>query len=273
MDNNEQTTQEQAADTQPAILDGAAQDGTQAAPQTQEQTPSEPDKKAEGSEPAKPERPEGLADEFWDDASGVKMTELLAKLNELSTFKAEADVKSTGVPETADAYELAVPDDLEVPDGMEITIAEDDPMLLSAKGWAKEAGLTQEQFNGLTGLYMKSKAAEAASLKDAVKAEMTKLGENGRARVDAVVTALNGRIGHEATNKLLPMMYTADQVQAFEKLVRTGQATAPAAAAGASGQPGKAWSDMTPDEKFMSGHENAKRNGQVGPIVHSNQRG
>jgi len=251
---------------QPAILDGAA-------PVESPNPPNDPvDPPAEA--PAVAARPDGLADEFWDETSGVKMTELLTKMGELDAFKAEADVAATGVPEAAEGYELVVPEDLDVPEGMEVKINDDDPLFNTAKTWAHENKISQEVFNGLTSVYMKAKAAEATLLRTKVKDEMGKLGENGRARVDAVMTALNGRIGGDQAKHLAPMMFSAAQVMAFEALVRGAPLPKPLTPTPAQETVGgKAWADMDGTEKLMQGHENAKRNGQVGPIATSNPRG
>ena len=46
-----------------------------------------------------------------------------------------------------------------------------------------------------------------------VAAEVVKLGESGRARIDAVTTALKGRLGDRA-NPLISGMVSAEQVEA-----------------------------------------------------------
>lgn len=230
--------------------------------------PAEAAPAAPAAESAKPTRPDGLADEFWNDETGVDFASLLGQLTDLKTFKAEAEVQKTGVPETPEAYTFTAPEDLDLPEGMELNIADDDPMLVAAKTWAHQAGLPQEQFNGLAGVYLKAKAEEAKTMHTRLGEERGKLGENAKGRVDAVTTALNARIGADLTKALMPMMYTADQVKAMEALVRTGKSPAPTnTGASDKNAGGKPWDDMTPDEKIAFAHANARQNGQVGPAA------
>ena len=54
---------------------------------------------------------------------------------------------------------------------------------------------------------------------DAQKAEVAKLGENANARVDSIKSFLNGHLETEAAKALTEALFTARQVQAYEKLM------------------------------------------------------
>lgn len=251
-------------------LGGAASDESGKNEPPVEDPPAEP---GVGDPPADPPahvRPEGLADEFWSDENGVNFEALLGQMTELQTFKAEADVRATGVPENAEAYALVVPEDLDLPEGVEVNIAEDDPMLLGFKTWAHQVGLSQDQFNGATSIYMQAKAAEAKQLHEAVAKQRELLGENSKGRVDAVMTALQARVGKDLAKALAPMMYTADQVKAMETLIRGSKAPTPPPPPNDKISAAD-WEKMSPDQKLAAAHENARKNGQIGPSAAQNR--
>lgn len=172
------------------------------------------------AKPAVAARPEYLDAAYWDEKAGAPKLDALAKdLGDLKTFKANEDVRRQGVPEKADGYKLTLPPDVKLPDGFALN--DNDPRLAPARALAHELGLPQEAFSKLIALDVQMKAAEHGQLQDAIKAEQTKLGANAQQRIDAVSTALSGRVGAEAAKHLIPMMATAAQVEAFESLLRS----------------------------------------------------
>ncbi|MEM7428445.1 MAG: hypothetical protein AAF441_20325 [Pseudomonadota bacterium] len=240
-------------------------------PGAQTKIPPPADKKSGAQdEPPKHVRPEGLEDPFWSDDNGVNFEALLGEFGQLKEFKAEADIKASGLPESADAYKLEIPEDLDLPEGAEVKIAEDDPLLLAARGWAHEAGLSQEAFSGLTDVYVRAKAAEAKHLHESLAEQRALLGENVRARVDAVTTALSSRIGKELAAEINPMLVTANQVKAFEALLRSTKSPSPPPRTEQEDAGIEGWGTMSPDEKLAAAHKRARNNGQVGPHAQGN---
>src|SRR5690606_35139397 len=59
-------------------------------------------------------RPEGIPDEFWDDATGLKVGDLASAYRELTGKQAE---RMADVPAESDAYNLALPEGFEKPEG------------------------------------------------------------------------------------------------------------------------------------------------------------
>lgn len=201
-------------------------------------------------------KPELLADRFWNpEKSQVRWEELNGEMDVLRQFKAEADVRMQGVPKEAAGYKLSL-DGVEIPQGIEFKLDEADPMFTAAREWAKEAGIPQEAFHKLVGIYAKSQITSMQNFNTQVASERGKLGQAATQRVEAVETALKGRIGDRAA-ALAPMMVTAAAVEAFEALLRTTSAPGP----GSSGQQGSKpdYSKMSPLERIHYAHEKASK--------------
>jgi hypothetical protein len=193
--------------------------------------------------------PEGLDAAYWDSQSGIKTAQLMKDLNDLKTFKAEADVRQAGIPPSADQYALSL-EGWTPPEGVdagEVAIKEDHPLIAPAKEFAHKWGLPQEAFADLAKLHANYVAGEVKTWNANKAAEMAKLGEKGSDRVSAVSTALLGRLG-EAAKPLLGLMVSAAVVQSFESLLRVTAAPGPSARNG--GKPALDTSKMSPRAKF-----------------------
>lgn len=225
-----------------------------------------PDKEATKDQPDAPVRPEGLPDDYWSQADGVLLPDLITRFTELTGFKAEADVKASGIPQAADGYALPEAEQLRalagIGDDVEVEFDENHPMLGPAREFAHAHGLTQEAFNGLVGLKLKADQAEAASLNELREAEIAKLGDAGRDRVTAVATALKARIGSKATEALYGMMFTAEQVEAFEALVRGTRAPG-YTSGGEAANRGPEWDKLSPDEKIWEARRRQREKGRA----------
>lgn len=89
-----------------------------------------------------------------------------------------------GAPEE---YDPALPPDLEVPEGVEAGIDKEDPLYQDFVAYAKEKDMTQEAFTGILGLYVKSQAADYASMQTDLATEKEALGPNADARLTELV--------------------------------------------------------------------------------------
>lgn len=69
-------------------------------------------------------RPEGLPDEFWDAASGVKTGDLWTAYQEM---KAAGEAAKADLPDTPEGYELKVSDAVQVPEGFKVEVDAKDP--------------------------------------------------------------------------------------------------------------------------------------------------
>jgi hypothetical protein len=88
-----------------------------------------------------------------------------------------------------------------------------------------------------------------------LKEQADKLGAKGKERVAAVTQWLGAKLGGDAAKALAPMLYTAQQVQAFERLMQLNRGVVPGNA-GSGRDGGKAemsdeeWNKLTPSQKI-----------------------
>lgn len=217
--------------------------------------------------PAAAVKPEGLADDFWDKDKGeVKFADLNKRLSDLTAFQAEHASRAAQVPEKPDGYALELPADFKMPEGVEFSIAADSPLATEARALAHELKLTSGEFSRFLQLYAKDRIHEHEQMQGLATKEMEKLGAKSAERVDAVTTWLKARIGDEAAQILHSQMYTAKQIEAFEKLM--GQfRSAGMPGAGTHGADGGKGLDPLDDEarKNMTFEERWSRAEQADP--------
>lgn len=157
-----------------------------------------------------------MPDQYWDPKAGVKGDDLAKQLNELTAFKAAADVKRLALPQKPEDYKLALPKDFQPPAGVEFKLDEADPLFTQARAWAKENGLSQEAFEKGIGMIAARDVATTQMLTQARNEQISKLGPNGTARV----TALNTFLDAKGLAPMKSMMATAEIVEAMEKMVQ-----------------------------------------------------
>lgn len=184
----------------------------------------------------------------------MKWPELNSEVGALRAFKAEFDVRQQDVPKDG-AYKIEI-QGVEVPEGMELNVNEDHPMAKPVKEWAKKHNATQTMVNELVAIQAQTEIAKATQFKADLAAEKTKLGESGQARIDAVKTALTGRLGERAA-PLLAGMITAEQVEAYEALLRSTIASPPIPGNNNANKPD--YGAMSPVEKLHFAHETSAK--------------
>jgi hypothetical protein len=178
-------------------------------------------------------------------------------MTELRSLKAEADIIAQGVPEKPEGYKFSL-DGIEVPEGLKLNLKDDDPLLVQARAWAHENSVTQEGFAALVKLEAQRQIDQVKRFDAEVAKEREKLGANGQQRVDAVATALKGRIGDKAKPIIMGLV-TAEQIESFEALLRTTQAAGPGAGAGGQGAKPD-YTKMGPLERIAYAHEQHEKN-------------
>lgn len=210
-----------------------------------------------------PQRPEWLGagyDGYWNAEKGLDHTKLLGDFDALKSFKAEADVRKAGIPEKPDGYKIAPPPDFKLPDGSNVAIDDKHPLAGPAREWAHKHGVTPEAFAELIGIQAGGEIANEKAFNDAAKAEREKLGAHAVERVDAVVRALEGRIGKERTASLNSAMFTAASVEAIEALLRsTPGGYQPEREGVKTARQTGDWDKLSPLQKFASVTEMPKR--------------
>jgi hypothetical protein len=171
--------------------------------------------------------------------------------------------RAATLPASADLYQLTLPSDFKLPDGIEWQFDTNHPvqgaLLQKAREFASAAGLSQDQFSRMMSLHVANEVQSQLVFNRARAAELDKLGSLGPSRVDAVrawVHALTGDAAPELL-KVLEAAPMASTIVGFERLMSRwssqGVGGNPGAARdGASSQPGK-----VSDEQYqrMSYHE------------------
>ncbi len=170
--------------------------------------------------PAAPERPDGLADEFWDAESGVKMGDLIQSHTALSEAARE---RLANRPEEPSGYEFTVPDTYEDHEKLQELLGEDQPFLDAARKFLHSSGASQEQAAELFNLYLDDRVGSPERIKEAHTAEMAQLGDNAPQRIEAVSDWLNGHLGDEGYEAILAFPTTAASVKAMEKLMEANK--------------------------------------------------
>lgn len=169
-----------------------------------------------------PVRPEGVADEFWDPASGLKVTDLIAKYGEATGKLAEFDAAKAELPATADDYKLDLPADFKAPEGMDLHLDADSEEVKGFRAVAKDMGLSQGQFTQLLGLEARMRVQMAEDTKTSttefVTAQKKELGANADARIEAARNWLASKIGADDAAHIFTALPFAKQIVALEKL-------------------------------------------------------
>lgn len=221
---------------------------------------------AAGGGAEKPVRPDYIPETFWDADKGFKAEDL----NSLLAFKAEADSKAAGLPESPDKYEVKVPHEFKLPDGVTLPngpdgkpldintlIKSDDPRIEAVRKFAHTNGFDQAQFEGLVGMGVALDLAEKSRFDAAIQAEVEKLGGKGQERVNSVMQWLGAKVGGELAAAVEPMIMTAKQIQAFEAIMRLNRGVGPGNSG--AGRDGKntgepddaAWDKMSPSDRIQ----------------------
>lgn len=162
-------------------------------------------------------RPEGLPDELWDPASGVKVGDLWSAYRDL---KAATDAAKADVPDSPEGYELAISDAVKVPDGFKVDIDPKDPFFADVTKEAHALGLGKAGVQKLVDAYARAQIAEQTAATEVYAGEKTKLGENAEARIKAVDDWLTANLTKEEAAALASAKVSATHVRAFEKIIK-----------------------------------------------------
>lgn len=141
-----------------------------------------------------------------------------ADLNKLLARVAEADAAPEGVPASPGEYDLALPEDLEMPEGFDLKIDPENEHLKAALATFHEAGVSQEVVSKILPAYVQALAGDmqAANMaqEEAVQAEIQKLGDNPAARVEGLKSSLTQTLGAE--DSAIALLDNISSVAAFE---------------------------------------------------------
>lgn len=204
---------------------------------------------AEGADASAPEpaaRPDAVPEKFWDteknvvnfDAWSESTKALEGKLRtRTDDLRKQVEDEYTaerlkGRPESADKYELRVPESIKLPEGMEFQFNDGDPMVGFWREFCYDQGLGQEGFDQGVEAYINGSLSQMPDM----EAEFKALGDHGMARAARVNTWLEGTIGKENVAALEGATTTAKSIEALEILMeKTGEPAFSAEAAAANG--------------------------------------
>lgn len=186
---------------------------------------------AAGEATSAPVRPEGLPDEFWDDATGVKTGDVWSALRDLKAAQAE---READLPAEGESYDLALPADLTLPDGIVVEIDKEDPLWADFQKIGREAGVPKAKFQEFVGAFAKYQIAVEQAKIDGYVAEMTKLGSNAPARRDAAASYLKANLPSAQFEALAGALISADGIAAIETITKLKSGPVAATGVGAS---------------------------------------
>lgn len=124
-----------------------------------------------------------------------------------------------GAPEE---YDLKLPEGFELPEGVEVELDKEDPLLQEFLPWAKEHNLSQEAFQDIVGMYVKNQAEELQSTQsaEAAAAEQKELlGANADKRLSDLAKWGKQNLDADMFDKFASALTTAASVEAFEFVV------------------------------------------------------
>lgn len=183
-------------------------------------TPANPVIPAKAETAIKSERPEWLPETLWDGDKGFKKDDFDA----LVASKAERDSALASVPEKSDGYTVQLPSDFKLPDGTQLpegqsAIDANDPRVRALRDLAHSEKWTQPQFEKVLAFGVNMDINSEKQLQTELNKEVEKLGSRGVERVKAVTSWLSAKLGAENAQSLHHMMYTAQQIESFERLM------------------------------------------------------
>lgn len=157
------------------------------------------------------ERPDYIPEQFWSDTDGPDLEGMAKAYQEMRTKMSQGKHKA---PKDG-KYDIASIKDHGV--------ADDDPLLNDFSNFAKENGLSQDQFDQITAMYMQHVGEMTNQIETNREAELAKLGRNG----DKVVTSLNqwltklgtsGALSAEEVDAIASKADNAEYIMALNKI-------------------------------------------------------
>lgn len=158
--------------------------------------------------PEKFDRPEELANSYGE----LERAFYSRKEDLRNQIVGELNEEAQGnAPISPADYELSI----ESPDGLELTISDDDPMVDWFRSTAHGYGLSQEEFNGLIGEYAQIDAQRGPNW----NVESEKLGEYADKRLERVDGWASNNLSESAYSVFASVPASSDMVQLFEELM------------------------------------------------------
>ena len=193
------------------------------------------------------DRPGYVPEKFWNGETGeVRLEDAFKSYSEIEkkgrqrSDKMREDImgeleldRVTSRPESADDYELTVPEHIseQFGEGESYEFDDNDPLLNFWKETSFELGFSQEEFNTGIEAYMN---AQMGTLPD-LEGELVKLGENGADRASHVAQWAEKTFSPETYQALQDFATTSESIVALEEIM--GLANEPAFIPSSGGDP------------------------------------
>jgi hypothetical protein len=180
---------------------------------------------AQGAQPAQPEANEQQQPQQQQTPSAEKVygEHTAAEIDAAFAFKAEADIRKSGLPSTVEAYEAKLSPSFQPPvDGARFEIDAKSPALANVRKVALKHGLSQEAFSDLLDVYAADKIGEQAGALRAREINLQQLGAAGVQRISAVGQWLNAIAGKDgaAVAVFITKFPSAPIVRSLETVIR-----------------------------------------------------
>jgi len=194
-----------------------ADDNAQAPIATDTQTES-------GETSANTSKPEFIQDKFWDaERNEVNLENLASSYNSLEkklgsrtedlSKQIREDLEMEKLKSAPEEYKVNLP---ELPENVDVTVSDDMEIVQWWKDTAKKNGLSQEQFDQGVEMFVNN---AIATLPD-MNAEMQKLGDNARERVEAAELWSKKNLSPESYQTFSNVASTAEGVKVIEEIMK-----------------------------------------------------
>ena len=173
--------------------------------------------------PSEVTKPDYVQDKFWNaDTKEVNIENLASSYNSLEsklgsrtedlTKQIRTDLENERLSKVPESYKLNVPEI----ENTKITISEDMPIVQWWSKTAKEAGLSQEQYDAGVNAFIDNATANLPN----PELEKQKLGDSGRERVEAANMWSKKHLSADAYSAISDFAQTADGVKAIEEVMK-----------------------------------------------------
>lgn len=168
-----------------------------------------------------------LPDDFRKDGN-ADIEGFRARYDELVAEAAQREEAMQGIPESADGYEIAIPDDidfgdLDLPDDFAVDLQPDNPefapLFDEMRGMLHNMRMPADAGKQMLGLLAKYEATRFSQRYAAAKAEMDSLGNGAQSRIANVERKLQSALPGDLADALKAATQTAAGVKALERLL------------------------------------------------------
>jgi hypothetical protein len=132
--------------------------------------------------------------------------------------RALEETRRTQVPVDG-AYRPELPAEIKLPGDVKFEVRADDAAFKDLAAWSAKAGLGQDQFSEVLGIYAADRARELDALRTASARNLAALGANAQSRLTAVDTWIRGVVGDSLGKEMRGMLVTSRIIEGFEKIM------------------------------------------------------